>query len=41
MDGAQVTIAKTGARPSGTYTAKDDGIISAIFRAQRSFASGD
>jgi hypothetical protein len=41
MDGAQVTIAKTGARPSGTYTAQDDGIISAIFRAQRSFGGGD
>jgi hypothetical protein len=38
----QVTISKTqGARPTGVYTAKDQGILSAVFRAQRSFpASG-
>lgn len=34
----QVTLTKTqGARPTGVYTAKDQGILSAVFRAQRTF----
>jgi hypothetical protein len=30
----------TGTRPTGGYTAKDQGILSVIFRAQRSFPAG-
>jgi hypothetical protein len=30
-----------GLRPTGTYTAKDQGILSVVFRAQRSFATGE
>jgi hypothetical protein len=41
FDGKTVALPKAGTRPAGNYTAGDDGIISAIFRAQRSFASGD
>jgi porin-like protein len=42
FDGQTVTLSKTvGLRPTGTYTAKDQGIVSVIFRAQRSFASGE
>jgi len=42
FDGQQVTLTKTqGARPTGVYTAKDDGILSVVFRAQRAFATGD
>jgi len=40
FDGQQISLAKTqGARPTGSYTAKDQGIVSVIFRAQRSFAA--
>jgi len=28
-------------RPTGTYTAKDQGILSVVFRAQRSFATSE
>jgi hypothetical protein len=39
-EGEQVTLAKAqGARPTGGYTAKDQGILSAVFRAQRNFGS--
>ena len=40
MDGQTVTIAtKQGNRPSGVYTAKNLGITSVIFRAQRSWGA--
>ncbi len=41
--GAQVSLAKsTGARPTGVYTARDQGIVSLIFRAERRFpVAGD
>ena len=42
FDGQTVTLSKTqGLRPTGVYTAKDQGILAVVFRAQRSFASGD
>ncbi len=42
FDGATVTLSKAqGLRPTGAYTAKDQGIVSVVFRAQRSFATGD
>jgi hypothetical protein len=42
FDGETVTLSKTtGLRPTGTYTAKDQGILAVVFRAQRSFATGD
>jgi len=42
FDGQTLTLTKTqGARPTGVYTAKDDGIIAAGFRAVRLFASGE
>jgi hypothetical protein len=42
FDGQSVTLGKTlGLRPTGTYTAKDQGILAVSFRAQRAFASGD
>jgi hypothetical protein len=42
FDGQAVTLSKTvGLRPTGTYTAKDQGILNVIFRAQRSFAAGE
>jgi hypothetical protein len=38
MDGATVTLTSTqGARPSGAYLAKNQGIVSAVFRAQRTW----
>jgi len=37
-----VSLAKAqGLRPTGLYTAKDQGIISVGFRAVRSFATGN
>jgi hypothetical protein len=40
--GQVVTLSKAqGARPTGNYTAKDLGILSVVFRAQRSFATGE
>jgi hypothetical protein len=37
-----VTLAKAqGARPTGSYTAKDLGILSVYFRAQRAFVTGE
>jgi hypothetical protein len=42
FEGQTVTLAKTtGLRPTGSYTAKDQGILSVVFRAQRSFATGE
>jgi hypothetical protein len=42
FDGQQISLAKTvGARPTGAYTAKDQGILSVVFRAQRAFATGE
>jgi len=42
FDAQQVTLTKTqGARPTGAYTANDQGIVSVVFRAQRSFATGN
>ncbi|MBX9774934.1 MAG: porin [Xanthobacteraceae bacterium] len=40
--GNTVTLGKaTGARPTGAYAAKDLGILSVAFRAQRSWGAGD
>jgi Porin subfamily len=42
FDGQVITLAKAqGARPTGAYTAKDLGILSVTFRAQRSFATSE
>jgi hypothetical protein len=42
FDGETVTLAKTqGLRPTGVYTAKDQGILAVVFRAQRSFATAE
>jgi Porin subfamily len=42
FDGQLVTLTKTqGARPTGVYLAKDEGILAVVFRAQRSFATGE
>jgi hypothetical protein len=38
MDGQTLSLSKTqGLRPTGVYTAKDQGILAVVFRAQRSF----
>ena len=40
FEGQTVTLSKTqGLRPTGTYTAKDQGILAVTFRAQRSFVT--
>jgi hypothetical protein len=42
FEGQAVTLSKAaGLRPTGTYLAKDQGIVSVMFRAQRAFASGE
>src|SRR5437764_5677666 len=42
FEGQTVTLSKTqGLRPTGSYTAKDQGILAVTFRAQRSFATTD
>jgi hypothetical protein len=42
FDGQTVSLSKTtGLRPTGLYTAKDQGILAVTFRAQRSFATGE
>ena len=42
FSGDIVSLSKAqGARPTGSYTAKDLGILSVVFRAQRSFATSD
>ena len=40
FEGQTLTLSKTqGARPTGVYTAKDDGIVTFSFRAQRAFVT--
>ena len=40
FEGQAVSLSKTqGLRPSGSYTAKDQGILSVVFRAQRAFVT--
>jgi hypothetical protein len=42
FDGQTVSLSKAqGARPTGLYTAKDQGTLSVVFRAQRNFATGN
>jgi hypothetical protein len=42
FDGQTVSLSKAaGLRPTGSYTAKDQGILSVAFRVQRVFASGE
>jgi Porin subfamily len=42
FDGQTITLSKTqGARPTGVYTAKDQGIVAVGFRAVRAFATGN
>jgi hypothetical protein len=42
FDGQTVSLSKAqGARPTGLYTAKDQGIIAVGFRAVRAFATGN
>jgi hypothetical protein len=42
FDGQSISLSKAqGARPTGLYTAKDQGILSVFFRAQRAFVSGE
>jgi Porin subfamily len=42
LDGATINLtSKQGNRFTGLYTVRDQGIWAAVFRAQRSFASGD
>jgi hypothetical protein len=42
FDGQQISLAKAqGARPTGIYTAKDEGIVAVSVRAQRAFATGE
>ena len=42
FDGQTISLSKAqGARPTGLYTAKDQGIVSVVFRAQRLFGTGD
>jgi len=40
FSGATVTLPKSGSRAAGAYTAKDEGITSVTFRAQRSWPAG-
>ena len=40
FDGQTVSLSKAaGLRPTGLYTAKDQGILSVMFRAQRAFVT--
>jgi hypothetical protein len=40
FEGQTITLGKTqGLRPTGTYTAKDQGVIAVGFRAVRSFGT--
>src|SRR5262245_23480219 len=42
FEGETVSLSKAvGARPTGSYLAKDQGILAVTFRAQRSFATAD
>jgi hypothetical protein len=40
FDGQQITLARSGARPGGAYTAKDEHSLNVIFRAQRQWPAG-
>ena len=40
FEGQTISLSKTtGLRPTGSYTAKDQGILAVTFRAQRSFVT--
>jgi porin-like protein len=42
FDGQTISLSKAqGARPTGNYTARDQGILSVVFRAQRAFGTGE
>jgi porin-like protein len=42
FEGQTISLSKTvGLRPTGSYTAKDQGILSVVFRAQRAFVTGE
>jgi hypothetical protein len=42
FEGQTLSLSKQlGLRPTGVYTAKDQGILAVVFRAQRAFATGD
>ncbi len=42
FDGTTITLSKAqGLRPTGAYSPKDQGMVSVVFRAQRSFATGN
>jgi hypothetical protein len=42
FDGETISLGKTqGLRPTGLYTAKDEGILAVTFRIQRTFATGE
>ena len=42
FDGQLVSLSKTqGARPTGIYLARDQGILAVTFRAQRTFVTGN
>jgi hypothetical protein len=42
FEGETISLSKTqGARPTGSYLAKDQGILAVVFRAQRSFATAE
>jgi hypothetical protein len=42
FSGDTISLAKAqGGRPTGSYLAKDQGILSVVFRAQRSFVTSD
>jgi hypothetical protein len=42
FEGQTILLSKTqGLRPTGSYTAMDQGILNVMFRAQRAFASGE
>jgi hypothetical protein len=42
FEGETVSLNKTqGLRPTGSYLAKDQGILAVVFRAQRAFATGE
>ena len=41
FDNTTITLSsKLGARPTGAYSAKNDGIVSGVFRARRDFPAG-
>ena len=40
FSGSQITLARSGARPAGAYTAKDENIVSGVIRIQRQWPGG-